>query len=142
MEFDGNVMANYPLQILLAEDNIINQKLTVKMLEKMGYSTDIAVNGIEVLGLVKSKSYDLILMDIRMPEMDGIQATRELIHIYGENRPVIIAITADVINGAEEKYLAEGLDDYMAKPLYQDEFQAMVLKWAIQINQKVFVPVN
>lgn len=136
MNSDLNTEKLNPIKILLAEDDLINQKVTTKMLQKIGYSADIAVNGLDVLRRFQQKRYDLILMDIRMPQMDGIEAAKTLTRIYGDKRPVIIAITADVYPGAREKYLSEGLDDYMAKPIEGEKFQAMLQKWINQIAQR------
>ena len=136
MKFVSKLKMLQSFNILLAEDNLINQKLTIKLLERLGCKLDIAINGLEVLEMIKHKSYDIILMDIRMPDMDGVEATKALTKIYGEERPVIIAVTADVFKGARERYLAEGLDDYMAKPIDAERFQAMLLQWVDKIAQK------
>ena len=90
MKFVSKLKMLQSFNILLAEDNLINQKLTIKLLERLGCKLDIAINGLEVLEMVKHKSYDIILMDIRMPDMDGVEATKALTKIYGEERPVII----------------------------------------------------
>lgn len=108
---------NYPLRILLAEDNAVNQKLATLTLKKMGYSTDIAANGLEVLTALERQEYDLIFMDIQMPEMDGSEATKAVIDKYGEKRPVIIAMTANAMEGDREKFMEVGMDDYVTKPI-------------------------
>ena len=131
-----NTTSEYELKILLAEDDLINQKVTLKLLEKMAYTADVAINGIQVLQYLEKDLYDLILMDIRMPEMDGLEATMAINDIYGKKRPVIIALTADVFEGAKEKYLKAGLDDYMAKPVTFEIFQNMIIKWAKKVNHK------
>jgi len=112
------------LRILVAEDNPINQKLALLMLEKMGYSADVAGNGLEVLDAVNSKDYDVILMDCQMPEMDGFGATRS-VRGQEEGRGVtgtknaiqIIAMTANAMRGDREKCLGVGMDDYLSKPI-------------------------
>lgn len=119
---------DFPLRILLAEDNAVNQKLAVLTLQKMGYRTDIAGNGIEVLDALKRQKYDLIFMDIQMPEMDGEQATKEVIEKYGENRPTIIAMTANAMEGDREKFIASGMDDYVTKPINLRIIQNMLKK--------------
>jgi PAS domain S-box-containing protein len=112
---------NYPLQILLAEDNAVNQKVATKILERMGYRADVVSNGSEVLQAVERQSYDLILMDVQMPEMDGIEATAKIRDRFGESRPWIIALTANALEGDRERYLGVGMDDYMSKPIRVEE---------------------
>ena len=113
-----------PLRILIAEDNPINQKLALLMLDKMGYSADVAGNGLEVLEAVKAKDYDVILMDCQMPEMDGFSATRSLRSdedgrgVRGTQQGIqIIAMTANAMRGDREKCLDSGMDDYLSKPI-------------------------
>jgi CheY-like chemotaxis protein len=115
------------LRILLAEDNPINQMMMMKMLNKLGYSADIAANGLEVLKFLETQPYDLILMDIQMPEMDGFQATREIQKRWAsEDRPKIIAITAYALEGDQERCLAAGMNDYISKPLRLDKLRAVL----------------
>lgn len=117
----------FPLSILIAEDNIINQKLAVRLLQQMGYSADLAQNGREVLQMVEKKKYDIIFMDIHMPEMDGFEATRELVRRYDARvRPKIIAMTADAMSGDKEKCIDAGMDDYISKPVRLEGLQAML----------------
>ncbi|MFQ3597917.1 MAG: PAS domain S-box protein [Chloroherpetonaceae bacterium] len=119
------------LSILLAEDHLVNQKLMMAMLGKLGYSPDLANNGVEVLEKLKSKRYDVILMDIQMPEMDGVEATQRIIAEYPpESRPKIIAVTAHALKGDREKYLALGMDDYLSKPVSIDAIRGMLEKWS------------
>ncbi len=107
-----------PLTILIAEDNVINQKLALRLLQQLGYSADIAVNGKEALEMTKQKRYDIILMDLHMPEMDGLSATREIVRtIDALSRPKIIAMTADAMTGDREKCIDAGMDDYISKPV-------------------------
>ncbi|MFN7716281.1 MAG: ATP-binding protein [Pseudanabaenaceae cyanobacterium] len=107
-----------PMSILLAEDNLVNQKLMLKMLSRLGYNADIAVNGIEVLEALRHKRYDLILMDIQMPLMDGLSATIQINQEWdASERPVIIAVTANVMEEDRKSYLAAGMKDYIAKPI-------------------------
>jgi PAS domain S-box-containing protein len=107
------------LQILLAEDNFVNQKLAVGILEKLGHQVDIAGNGIEALGLIEQKSYDVCLMDIQMPEMDGFDATRALRRreVTQSTRLPVVAMTAHAMKGDREKCLESGMDDYLSKPI-------------------------
>jgi CheY-like chemotaxis protein len=125
----------YPLRILLAEDNLINQLLATKMLNTIGYEPVKAENGIEVLEMLKSEHFDLILMDVQMPEMDGIEATK-LIRSKNATQPVIIAMTANAMQGDQEECLKAGMDDYLSKPVRVDTLKIMIQKWAIQARMK------
>lgn len=119
------------LSILLAEDHLVNQKLMMAMLGKLGYTPDLANNGVEVLEKLKSKRYDVILMDIQMPEMDGVEATERIVAEHlPESRPKIIAVTAHALKGDREKYLALGMDDYLSKPVSIDAVRGMLEKWS------------
>ena len=118
----------FPLRILLAEDNAVNQKLAVLTLKKMGYDADIAANGLEVIEALERQEYDLIFMDIQMPEMDGMEATKAVHENYGAKRPTIIAMTANAMEGDREKFLAVGMDDYVTKPINLKIIQNMLRK--------------
>lgn len=125
------------IKILVAEDNIINQKLAERILQQIGYVPDLVNNGQEVLEALSRKSYDLIFMDIQMPEMDGIQATKEIIKRYsGKQRPVIIAMTANAMQGDKENFIAQGLDDYISKPIILEELESIIAKWSVKIAKK------
>ena len=109
--------------ILVAEDNLINQKLTVRLLEKKGYSTAVAENGLEALALLGKHRFDMILMDVQMPDMGGLETTRvirEREHASGGHIP-IVAITANVMKGDREQCLESGMDDYVSKPILPEE---------------------
>ncbi len=106
-----------PLQILVAEDNLINQKLIVKILVKLGFMPQIAQNGVEVLSLLEKTNFDLVLMDVQMPEMDGLEATR-LIRLSAKHQPAIVAMTANAMTEDREKCISAGMDDYLSKPLH------------------------
>jgi CheY-like chemotaxis protein len=106
-----------PLRILLAEDNVSGQKVVLGMLRKLGYKADIAANGIEALQALERQPYDVVLMDIKMPEMDGFETARMIRQRWSDNGPKIIAITAYAIDGDREKCLEAGIDDYIAKPV-------------------------
>lgn len=109
----------HPLQILVAEDNLINQKLILRILNKLGYHPAIAENGLEVLALLAENAFDLILMDIQMPEMDGLEATR-IIRSNPGRQPIIIAMTANAMQEDKEDCLAAGMNDYLSKPVKID----------------------
>lgn len=115
---DPDMAKRHPLRILLAEDNLVNQKLATRLLEQMGYRTDLASNGIEALESVARQKYDVVLMDVQMPEMDGLEASRRINSEYATGeRPRIIAMTANAMQGDREMCLAAGMDDYIAKPI-------------------------
>jgi Signal transduction histidine kinase len=111
-----NGKLDHHLSILLAEDNLVNQMVTQRMLNKLGCRADIASNGIEVLRALERQSYDVIIMDVLMPEMDGLEATREIRRRWPGNSPKIIAMTASVLKGDRETCLAAGMDGYISKP--------------------------
>lgn len=119
----------FPLKILIAEDNLINQKLTERVLAKLGYEPKIVSNGREVLEEVDRNKYDLILMDVQMPEMDGLEATRIIRSSQGP-QPVIIAITANVMQGDREECLEAGMDDYISKPIKLELLVAALEKYS------------
>ncbi len=121
VQINSKLGQKYPLQILLAEDNIVNQKVAVLILNQMGYQPDVANNGIEVLEALRRNSYDVILMDMQMPEMDGLSATRRICQEFpSEVRPRIIAMTANAMQGDREACIAAGMDDYISKPVRID----------------------
>ncbi len=119
-------MAKYlPLRILLAEDNNANQKVAVRLLAQKGYRADIASNGIEVIQALERQTYDVILMDVQMPEMDGLEASRRICARWPrEQRPRIIAMTANAMQGDREMCLTAGMDDYISKPVRLNELAA------------------
>ena len=128
---DPEMAARHPLRILLAEDNAVNQKLALRLLSQMGYRADVAANGIEAIQALERQKYDVILMDVQMPEMDGLEATRQICArsrasdagAAGE-RPRIIAMTANAMQGDRELCLEAGMDDYLSKPIRVGELVA------------------
>ncbi len=117
--------------VLLAEDNKINQMVALSMLRKMGYSADVANNGLEILTALDEKEYDLILMDVMMPEMDGIEATKEVCRRFkksGKTRPRIVAMTANAMAKDRQRCLRAGMDDFMSKPVLLADLKEMILK--------------
>ncbi|MCA9785152.1 MAG: response regulator, partial [Candidatus Cloacimonetes bacterium] len=122
-----------PLRILLAEDNPVNQLLAQRVLAKMGYSIDIAGNGLEAVEAVQRQNYDVIFMDVQMPEMDGLEATSRILHHFGPDlRPTIIAMTANAMSGDREICLDAGMDDYLSKPIVLEQVQQKLEFWATQ----------
>ena len=121
---------NQFLRILLAEDNAVNQIVMQKMLKKLGYRADVAANGEEVLHSLELRPYDLILMDVQMPEMDGLEATRAIRKHWGPtDPPKIVAITAHALEGDREKCLDAGMDDYLSKPVKIGDLEEMLAKY-------------
>ena len=120
-----------PERILIAEDNPINQRVAMRMLQKVGYTASIVCNGKEAVSAVKSGRFDIVLMDCNMPEMDGFAATANIRAWEGENRrTIIIAMTANALQGDRDKALAAGMDDYIAKPVNQKDLYAMLEHWS------------
>jgi CheY-like chemotaxis protein len=123
-QIDHGLAERLPLRIILAEDNVVNQKVALKMLDRMGYRADVAANGLEVLQALQRQPYDVVLLDVQMPEMDGFEAAR---HIREDGwagyRPRVIGITALAMEGDRERCLAAGMDDYITKPLRPEELQ-------------------
>jgi CheY-like chemotaxis protein/HPt (histidine-containing phosphotransfer) domain-containing protein len=119
-----------PLSILVAEDNAVNRRVIVSLLATLGCDADVAVNGLEVLEAVKRKRYDVILMDIQMPEMDGLEASRNLVSALPQkDRPVIIAVTAHSMKIHREECFAAGMDDYLSKPVRLDTLRKRLERW-------------
>jgi PAS domain S-box-containing protein len=110
------------LRVLLAEDNAVNRQVALRLLEKLGYGADVAVNGLEALQALRRRPYDVVLMDVEMPEMDGLEAARCIHREWrGRERPRIVAMTANAMQGDREICLAAGMDDYVGKPIHLDE---------------------
>jgi CheY-like chemotaxis protein len=127
---------------LIAEDNLINQELAMAMLIKMGYQPDVVDNGLAVLEALQVNRYDLLLLDVQMPEMDGLETAAHLVNHWhdlhtGYERPTIIAMTASAMQGDREMCLRAGMDDYISKPIMMDSLQRTIEKWAVgeQINE-------
>jgi CheY-like chemotaxis protein len=117
---------------LIAEDNIVNQKIAEKLFQKLGYQVDIVNNGVEVLTALKQQIYDVIFMDIQMPELDGIETTEAIYQEWGKtNRPYIIAMTANAMQSNRDECLSVGMDDFIPKPV---KLEAIVE--SIQLVQK------
>jgi len=118
LTIDPTLAERHPLRVLLAEDNVVNQKLALRLLQRMGYRADIAGNGIEAIECIERQPYDLVLMDVQMPEMDGLEASRRITARWPAwQRPRIVAMTANAMQGDREQCLAAGMDDYLTKPI-------------------------
>src|SRR6185503_18277584 len=128
LKLDPDFAARHPLKILLAEDNAVNQKLALRLLEQMGYRADVASNGVEAIDSIQRQIYDVILMDIQMPEMDGLDATRSIRKLSSLKQPRIIAMTANAMQGDREMCIAAGMEDYISKPIRVNELMDALLK--------------
>src|SRR5687767_6130696 len=136
VQFSGKMSSDFakqfPLKILIAEDDEMNQQMALMLLKRLGYEADSASNGKEVLEIVSEKKYDLILMDVQMPEMDGLEATR-MIRLCLNEQPVIIAMTANAMDGDREACLKAGMEDYLSKPVNVDDLMRTLETWASDI---------
>jgi PAS domain S-box-containing protein len=124
---DPELGVRHPLRVLLAEDNAVNQKLALRLLKGMGYEADLAVDGFKVLEALERQPYDLVLMDVQMPVIDGLEATRRIRQQMADHSIRIVAMTANAMEGDRETCLAAGMDDYISKPI-RPEFLAAVLE--------------
>jgi CheY-like chemotaxis protein len=117
-QLDLQLAQQLPLRILLAEDNAVNQKVALHLLKLLGYRADVVQNGQEVISSLRRQSYDVVLMDVQMPEMDGLEATRRICQEWSKgSRPRIIAVTANAMQEDREECLAAGMNDYISKPI-------------------------
>ena len=122
---DPEMAKRHPLRILLAEDNAVNQKLATRLLAQMGYRADVAANGLEAIDALERQRYDIVLMDVQMPEMDGLEASRQINKQWSrDQRPQIVAMTANAMQGDRELCIAAGMDDYITKPIRVEELVA------------------
>ena len=131
----------HPLHILVAEDNAVNQKVALRILERLGYRADVAANGLEVLSALRRQPYDVILMDMQMPEMDGLEATRRIRRDWPwEHVPRIVAMTANAMREDREQCLGAGMDDYVAKPVQVHDLQAALERCIAASGKRTLVP--
>ncbi len=121
------IAEEFPLEVLLAEDNAVNQKVALRFMERLGYRAQAVANGIEVLSALENRRFDLVLMDLQMPEMDGLEASRQIrARLPADRQPKIIALTANAMQGDREACLAAGMDDYITKPVKMHEIAAAI----------------
>ena len=123
---EPEVSRAHPLKILLAEDNVVNQKVALHLLSRLGYRADVAGNGLEVIAALERQTYDVILMDVQMPDMDGLEATRQI--TQKQDRPYIIAMTANAMEGDRQLCLDSGMNDYLSKPIRIDALKFVLSK--------------
>jgi CheY-like chemotaxis protein len=128
--FDASMAERLPLRILVAEDNALNQRLLLRLLARMGYRADVAGNGIEAVEAIERQPYDLIFMDMQMPEMDGLEATGAIrSRAERAQQPHIIALTANAAAGDRERCLRAGMDDYLPKPIQIPDLVTIIERW-------------
>jgi CheY-like chemotaxis protein/HPt (histidine-containing phosphotransfer) domain-containing protein len=128
---ESTLAQRFPLQLLLVDDNVINQKVATRLLQQAGYRADVAGNGREALEAVQRHPYDMVLMDVQMPEMDGLEATRQIRKAdLGRPSPIIIAMTANAMHGDREKCIDSGMNDYVTKPIQPEKLFKAIEEWA------------
>jgi CheY-like chemotaxis protein len=126
------------LRILVAEDNVTNQQVALRMLERLGFEADVAATGLEVLARLDEVAYDVVLMDVQMPEMDGLEASRAIGARWpADERPRIIAMTAEAMEGDREACLAAGMDDYIAKPVKREQLERALAECRPLLHRRV-----
>jgi CheY-like chemotaxis protein/HPt (histidine-containing phosphotransfer) domain-containing protein len=136
-QFDAQMGQRLPLRILLAEDNVINQQVALSFLERLGYRADVAANGLEALQSLRRQPYDVVLMDVQMPEVDGLEATRRIRQEFAaEAQPHIIAMTANAMGRDREACLVVGMEDYISKPVQVGELVAALSKCQPKVPRK------
>jgi CheY-like chemotaxis protein len=138
-KLDPKLAERMPLRMLLADDNVINQKVAVRLLQQMGYRPDVANNGVEAVAALDRQTYDIVFMDVMMPEMDGLEATK-VIRERQKNKKryptykaslIIVAMTASAMQGDRERCIAAGMDDYLAKPVRPEDVRKVIERWGI-----------
>jgi CheY-like chemotaxis protein/HPt (histidine-containing phosphotransfer) domain-containing protein len=147
-QLDPSLASALPLRVLLCDDNAINQKVALRLLQKMGYKADVAANGVECLRAIERQPYDVIFMDVQMPEMDGIEATRQIRQRQNNPAPqahfkpgiAIIAMTANAMQGDREKCIDAGMDDYLSKPIRPDDIRKVLELWGPKVAQAAAAP--
>lgn len=137
-KIDNKLASCLPLRILIAEDNNVNQKVALQILSRMGYRADVVSNGLETIESINRQQYDVVLMDVHMPEMDGLEATRHICqHFSKDKRPRIIAMTANAMQGDREQCLAVGMDDYISKPIRPENLQRALQQSSNNTNNNI-----
>jgi CheY-like chemotaxis protein len=125
------------VQVLVVEDNTMSQKVATLILKRMGCHADVVNNGLEAIRALETKRYDVLLMDVRMPELDGLETTRRILERWkAPNTPYIIAMTANVQPEARSQCLAMGMNDYLSKPVHVDELEAAFMRWRVRVGNR------
>lgn len=142
LQIDRSLATMMPLSILIAEDNQINQELAIAMFDRLGYTPDIANNGLEAIAAVQTKVYDLLFLDLHMPKLDGLATAKYLVQEWDQlgltySRPKMVAMTASAMQGDREICLAAGMDDYVSKPIFMDALVAAIRRWGEPISLSV-----
>jgi CheY-like chemotaxis protein/anti-sigma regulatory factor (Ser/Thr protein kinase) len=132
--FDPSLGSRLPLRILLAEDNVVNQKVGLRLLMRFGYRADQVANGLEAVTAVRQRPYDLVLMDMQMPEMDGLEATRTIRTLRDVQQPQIVAMTANAMSGDRAACIEAGMDDYLSKPFRMEDLQGVLSRCATRLS--------
>ncbi len=133
-DFDHKLADRLPLKILIAEDNVVNQRVLSRCLERIGYRPDIVANGLEAVEAVERQHYDAVLMDVHMPQMDGLEAAQTIRQRFRDKlRPRLIAMTANAMQGDREECLAAGMDDYVTKPVQMALLHAALERCAVAL---------
>jgi CheY-like chemotaxis protein len=125
---DAGLAERHPLRILLAEDNAVNQKLALRLLRQMGYGADVVGDGLRAIDALERETYDVVLMDVQMPELDGLEATRRIRKRWPDRPTRIVAMTANAMAGDREACLAAGMNDYVSKPIRPVELAAALAR--------------
>jgi len=134
--FDPTLAVRLPLKILVAEDNVINQKVSLRILQQFGYLADLAADGKQALKAIERQKYDLVFMDVQMPEMDGLEATRNICaRLDPSERPYLVALTANALKEDRERCLAAGMDEYISKPVRAEKIQGIIERAAFRLGQ-------
>jgi len=149
LKLDPKLSERLPLRVLLCDDNAINQKVASRLLAQMGYQPDLAGNGLEALAALEKKKYDMIFMDVQMPEMDGLEATRIIRERQHDKSRfpnynghiIIVAMTASAMPGDRDKCISAGMDDYLAKPVRPEDMRGVVERWA-SVSNKANAPIT
>jgi len=134
---EGQFQKKKELSILLVEDNPVNQRVAISMLKHLDYGADIARNGLEALSMMEKKAYDIILMDIQMPDMDGLEATRCIRNSKIQKQPHIIAMTAYALDGDREAFLEAGMNDYLSKPIKIEELKRAIENRPVEMSSNI-----
>ena len=132
---DISLASRLPLRILLAEDNPVNQKVGMRLLEKLGYHPDLAANGQEAVDAVRRQKYDVVLMDMQMPVMDGLAASRSIVEEYeAQTRPYIVAMTANVLESDKLACSEAGMDDFLGKPVMLADLHKLLERASVRVG--------